>query len=458
MKRESSIKKWKSCTAAIVMVLALTVQAKELPEGTVISAANIDSIYEDTFEGHKIRDLLTERYEMWVRDYGLTLELGHSRKLEFDPAWREATKKSAGQATLDDATHHLEYSGAGAPFPMESITLDDPNCGWKLAYNYFLANPMTGNSWIADAEVFIFDKSRGVIDSFEAASGKMLWEARTRGPARLEGSPNDHARYLLVVTAPYDVAGLGVFTKQYNDGTLDDGWVYVKSLRRVRRTAGGKTWMDPQPKMDLLNDDNQGSLGYPGWFKNWECKEKRHILGSISMFDGNYLKKGLDQVRKVVNVDEAPHWNPINTKWEPREVYVLEVTPPDEHPYGKKTLYMDAEYPFFYTGEFYDKKGDFWRIWLTRYYPYWHGSCHGAPGYGNFNTLMIDFQQERATYISQYLNQLDCLDQKFFQETVLQRAASGSMRVELEELRKNYESRPVLPQYEAEAKAHLQQQ
>jgi len=448
---------WRLCAAAIVAPLALAVQAKELPEGTVISAANLDSIYEDTFEGHKIKDLLTERYEMWVRDFGLTIELEHSQELNVDPAWIEATRANAGQASLDPATNTLQNYTAGAPFPNESVDVGDPQCGWKLAYNYYQANPMTGNSWIATGEVFILDRQRGIIDNFLAHSGKMLWEGRTRGSARLAGSPNDHARYLLVITEPYDIAGLGVFTKQYNDGTLDDGWVYIKNLRRVRRTAGGKAWMDPQPKMDLLNDDNQGSLGFPGWFKNWECKGKRHILGVVSMHDGNYQDKGVASLRRVLNVDEPPHWNPIATKWQPREVFVLEATPPDEHPYGKKVLYMDAKYPFFYTGEFYDKKGDFWRIWLTRYYPYWRGGCEGQPGYGNFNTLAIDFQQERATYILQPFNQLDCMDEKFFQPTVLQKAASGAMQTELDRMRKAYEDRPLLPEHADRAKTFLGQ-
>lgn len=428
--------------------LAFSTQGEELPEGTVISKDNLDEIYEDTFEGHKIKDLLTERTEMWVREYGLTMELEPSQELAFDPKWSEATREHAGKASLN-SDNELEGYVAGAPFPMEDVDVNDSSCGWQLAYNNYMGNPVRGDDWIATGEVFIQDAEDGNIDNFLAHNGIMRWEGRVRGDRELPGRDNEHARFLLVLTEPYDIAGIGVFTRQYNDGTADDGYVYVRSLRRVRRTAGGKSWVDPQPKMDLLNDDSGGVSGYPGFYKNWDCVEKRHILAVVDAPDGNYLEKG--EIEDIVNVDEAPHWNPIDTKWQPREVFVVEGTPPEYHPYGKKVLYMDADYPFYYQGEFYDKKGDFWRIWQTRFYPFWRGDCNGQPGLGEMNTLAIDFQKERATYIHQYFNQHNCMDPRFMESSILQKAASGAMQAELDDMRADYEERPLLPQFKDRA-------
>ncbi|MCB1661480.1 MAG: DUF1329 domain-containing protein [Pseudomonadales bacterium] len=432
--------------------LTFGAQAKELPEGTVISKANLDNIYEDTFEGHKIKDLLTERTEMWVRDYGLTLELEHSNELEFDPKLAEATQANVGKTSLS-ADNKLEGYVAGVPFPNQDVSVEDQSCGWKLAYNNYMANPVRGDDWIATGEVFIQDKERGNIDRFLAHNGVMRWEGRVRGEQRLPGRDNEHLRFLLVLTEPYDIAGIGVFTRQYNDASADDGYVYVRSLRRVRRTAGGKSWVDPQPKMDLLNDDSGGVTGYPGFYKAWKCVEKRHILAVVNAPDGNYLKKG--KIDNIVNVDEAPHWNPIATKWQPREVFVIEGTPPDYHPYSKKVLYMDADYPFYYQGEFYDKKGDFWKIWQTRFYPYWRGDCNSAPGLGEMNSLAIDFQVERATYIHQYFNGHNCLSPQFMEPSILQKAASGAMQAELDDMTAAYKKRSLLPQHKARAEAWL---
>jgi hypothetical protein len=449
--RKSTLYAW---LGVCLTSLAFSTQAKELPEGTVISAANLDQISEDTFEGHKVKDLLTEKFAMWVRDYGLTMELEHSNELEFDPKWEEATRANAGKASLT-ADKKLQGHVAGAPFPNWDVSVDDPDCGWKLAYNQYMSNPVTTDDWIATGEVFIFDQKRGIIDNFLAHSGNMKWEGKTRGEPKLEGQPNEHARYLLVLTEPYDIAGIGVFTRQYSDGSLDDGYVYVRSLRRVRRTAGGKSWIDPQPKMDLLNDDNQGVLGYTGWYKDWQCKGKRHVLAVVNAPDGNYTKKG--EITEWVNVNEAPHWNPIGTKWQPREVFVIQATPPDYHPYGRKDLYMDAKYPFYYNGEFYDKKGDLWKLWLTRYNPYWRGNCDGTPGLANFNTLAIDMQKLRATFIHQYLNQHNCLDPRFMESTILQKAASGAMQAELDKMSAAYRQRPLLPQHKERAEKWLKE-
>ncbi len=410
---------------ALLASFSVLGSAKELPEGTVISAKNLDQIMEDTFEGIKIKDLLTDKFQMWVRDYALEMKLGHSHELQVDPAYIEATEKYKGQAKLN-ADHTVSNYTAGIPFT--DVSPDDPDCGWKLAWDHFYANPVMGNSWIALGDVKIYDAKKGEIDHFTAWSAKSIFEGRTRGPARI-GSDNDHARYLLVLTQPYDIAGIGVFTKQYNNGKLDDGWAYVKALRRVRRVAGGKSWMDPQPKMDLLNDDNQAVLGYPGWFKSWECKGKRHILAVTTAKDPNIPYTFKDAVKE----DEFPHWNPKGLIWEPREVYVVEGVPPDEHPYSKKVLYMDAKYPMYYHAELYDRKGQFWRLWRESYAPI--KTCDGAPGYGFTHTMAIDFQNQRATYIRIGLDKLNCLTPDFFNPDVLKKAASGALADEARSLK-----------------------
>jgi len=407
-------------TGAFLASVGVLGNAAELPEGTVISAANLDQIMDDTFEGHKIRDLIEGKYEMWIRDFALEMQLGHSAPLNIDPAYDEVTAKYKGQAVLNSDNTVSNYT-AGKPFT--DVDVNDSSCGWKLAWNHFYANPIMGNSWVAFGEVKIFDAKRGEIDRFAAASAKSIFEGRTRGEPRI-GSEDDHARYLLVLTEPYDIAGIGVFTKQYNNAQPDDGWAYVKALRRVRRVAGGKSWMDPQPKMDLLNDDNQAVLAYPGWYKGWECKGKRHILAVTTAYDPNVPYSYDDAVKS----DEFPHWNPKRLVWEPREVYIVEGITPDEHPYSKKVLYMDVNYPFYYHGELYDRKGDFWRLWRQSYSPI--TTCDGAPGYGFAHTMAIDFQNQRATFIRLTLDKLNCMGPDFFTPEVLQKAASGALEEE----------------------------
>ncbi len=42
-----------------------------------------------------------------------------------------------------------------------------------------------------------------------------------------------------------------------------------------------------------------------------------------------------------LDLSGPPYWNPI-TDWEPREVYAIKCTPPDEHPYCYKIVYFDT--------------------------------------------------------------------------------------------------------------------
>jgi hypothetical protein len=68
-----------------VLALSIGSHAAELPAGTVISAENIDKIKNDTFEGHTIASLLTEKMEWRIRNNGWKLPLAKSQKVKLDP-------------------------------------------------------------------------------------------------------------------------------------------------------------------------------------------------------------------------------------------------------------------------------------------------------------------------------------------------------------------------------------
>jgi len=410
-------------TAALILLagaFAGSAMAGEVAVGTVLSKDNLAALENDTFQGIKVGDLLTDSQKMWINDYNLKMKLGKTTELKLDPAYLAANKKYAGQAKFDAGTKTVSNYTAGIPF--QKIDVSDPDAGYKLAWNQYYANPVMGDNWIATGDVTIVDGDKGTIDRFEAISAKMLMEGRTTGGEARIGTEEDHARYLLTLSKPYDLAGLGVYTKQYSSGKLDDAWVYVKSIRRTRRVAGGKSWMDPQPKMDLLNDDNQAVNAYPLWYQGWKLLGKRWVMAVVTGPDPKVKHSYNDYVDQ-----SPPYWNQTNVTWEPREVYVVEAIPPAEHPYSKKILYMDAEYPFFYQSDLYDRKGSLWRLWRETYSP--TTSVDGQPGLTFFCTQAIDFQRNRATYIdiiSTNLNNPDFND-KAFSPDMLQAAGQGGL-------------------------------
>ncbi len=396
------------------------VMAKEVTPGTVLSKDNLAAMEKDTFQGIPIAKLLTDSQRLMIKDYNLKMKLGKTTEVKVDPSYLDATKKNAGQAKFDPAKKTVSNYKSGIPFP--TVDVKDPDAGYKLAWNNYYANPVMGDNWIAVGDVTIFDGKKGSIDRFEAISAKLAMDGRTNGGASQLGTAGDHARYLLVLSKPYDLAGLGIYTQQYSNGNMDDAWAYVKSIRRTRRVAGGKSWMDPQPKMDLLNDDNQAVNCYPLFYKGWKLVEKRWILAVVTGPNPNAkhnIKDYLDQ--------EPPYWNQTNVTWEPREVYVLEATMPPEHPYSKKVLYQDAKLPFYYQSDMYDRKGNLWRLWRQTYSPI--KAKNGKPGLGFFDTQAIDFQRNRATYIDIVRTQLNNpeFNDKAFNPEMLSQAGSGGL-------------------------------
>lgn len=403
----------------LMMPMAAQVSASEsVAAGTVLSKENIDELKDKTFDGHKISSLLSDKQEMMIRDYNLKMKLEPFAPVKLNPNWVAADKNYGGSAQLDSSTHMISNYKGGQPF--HNVSKDDPEAGWKIAWNQYYANPVIGDTWAADAEVFITETDNGVVDNFGASNARMRSKGRINGEP-IVGKPIDHSRYLLVLTKPYDVAGLGVFNKQYDSGKLDDGWVYIKSIRRTRRTAGGKSWMDPQPKMDLLNDDNQGTLGMPAWFKSWEVLERRWVMAVVDSINPN-KEHAIEDVLEM----SPPYWNPNpkTQQWSPREVWVVKTVMPDEHPYGHRILYIDVNFPTVYMTENYDKKGEFWRLWRQSYAQV---DQAGTPELTFLNTQTLDFQRKRATYIDISYMTNNVVSDDFFKPSALKKAAAGSL-------------------------------
>ncbi|MBL8477355.1 MAG: DUF1329 domain-containing protein, partial [Methyloversatilis sp.] len=71
-----------------------------------------------------------------------------------------------------------------------------------------------------------------------------------------------------------------------------------------------------------------------------------------------------------IGIEIPPHFNPApDIGWEPREVYVVEGIPPPEHPYSKKVVYMEVDFPRPYLGYAEDRKGEFWKMFIFQNRP-----------------------------------------------------------------------------------------
>jgi hypothetical protein len=208
------------------------------------------------------------------------------------------------------------------------------------------------------------------------------------------GDPQVLTKTMLVAVEPQDIKGTGTFTIRYdvNAAKLEDQFAYIKSARRIRRLTGN-AWMDPVGGFDFLNDDIYVYNARPSQYRENKLIGKRWILAGVDYkFTRNASKSGTLEEWPILDSSRpAPFWTQKVT-YSPREVWVVETTPPAEHPYSKKIVYVDTKVPAIYLGEAYDKKKELWRVieffygWKTgektgiKYFTPWAGQFMDIKG------------------------------------------------------------------------------
>ncbi len=349
------------------------VQAGELPAGFVITKDNYDKIKTETFEGKTVASMVPERLETMIRKFGLTIKLANSKKIEMDPKYVGATKDNVKNVKFDPATRTMSGWKAGMPFPPETIKLDDPTAGDKVIWNLRAAT-YGATMDLRDISFVFIGGASGVERVQRWQSRRYYMEGRLDGGPVSEGDGSIAQKTYLFATSPQDIRGLGTFSIRYNDATSakpDDTWAYLKSVRRTRRLSGG-AWMDPIGGTDQLYDDWDIWDAFPTKYRANKLIGKRWVLAVahsplVSVDNG---KRDTPAEFPSVGLTDAPYYFPAkHIEWEPREVYVVEGTPPPEHPYSKKVVYMEVNFPRPYLGEMYDQKGEFWKYMIFQNRP-----------------------------------------------------------------------------------------
>jgi len=382
----------KPALALALACCALPLTAAELPEGTIISAENIDKVKNDTFEGHSIGSMLTERMEWRIRNNGWSLPLAKSKEVPLDPRWVKASQANAGKTKINKENCQIDGWGSGQPFP--DVDAKDPQAAEKIMWNWHLGQ-LSGD--VANVPFFtqvLIDGAKGVHAEPVAEFTRYSMKGRLAGAA-IEGDGSERGRQLLYFKSPSDMKGLGTFTVMYDSIKVNDVWAYIPAVRRVRRLSGG-AWMDPIGSSDQLQDDLEIFNARPCWYPGYKMLGKRWVLAVANSKAPLWNKNGKEFADKYpVLENKAPFWNMNNDRFEPREVYVVEATTPSEHPYSKKVLYVDSKYPRIYYGEAYNRKGEFWKFMEFHSFP-----AKAEDGFLDVRTsggAIIDFQRNHAT-------------------------------------------------------------
>ena len=349
-----------TAVAVTATVGAMTAFAEEVTPGTVLSAANIDQLKPMTLDGHKIADLLTESRERLVRELGFEMTLTpKTKELKGSEEVIRLTEKHKGEASLDDQKRLINHT-TGLPFP--DISQDDPDAGYKLIYN-MLRTGWTGDTLDLNPMYFlVIDGKKGLQREQGWRFKRYLMTGRIQEPHTVD--PELVKYESLINLYPQDTRGIGILTVNYTDARLADVYAYIKSIRRVRRLSSG-AWADPVSATDILTDETFAANLDPTWYQNWELLEKRWILGASDSEIGPLNLDARDPAERfpAMMFDKAPHWN-FRDNYSPQEVWVLKGTPPASHLVSHRIMHIGTNpgAPLFWGNEFYDRKGELWRV------------------------------------------------------------------------------------------------
>jgi hypothetical protein len=308
--------------------------------------------------------------ELWPhRDFifyeGMRLEIGPPfRDYAPPPVYREATERHRGEARIGpDAS--LDGYVAGQPFPMDEIDCQgDPDAGAKVIWNFDYRWQGAGafghgyySYWDRGEELPLYYE--GTARQIGLAHRPEPQYAETGGD--LFRGERRKLAYGVEVLAPFDAKGITIINYRYKsaDGPVaqaknDDTWVYVPSLRRVRRISTAQR-TDAVSGTDFTFDDFNGFFGIPPQYE-WDCLGTQDVLATV-----NSRVKAYPYTR---DHGFGPYGLSFaDDRWELRHAFKIRFVPKNaDHPYSQKILYIDRNTAEILYAFAYDRKGDLWKV------------------------------------------------------------------------------------------------
>ena len=370
------------CVAAAVALAAPALAQEDVKpgaptfkEGDVISLDKIE----------QIKPFLPP--EFWDnRDFffyeGMQLEIGPSfADYSPPPVYNQATAKYSSNAKLGPESSLVGYR-AGQPFPMDKIDCKgDPQAGAKIAWNFVRRWEGMGGTpvdfyysyWDRGEELPLYYQgtSQGTALAFRPESQYDDSDGDVfRNEKRYEASGPS-------VDAPFDARGIMLLSYRYKASygpktttKFDDTWVYVPSLRRVRRISSAQR-TDAVSGTDFTFDDLFSFNGIVPQY-DWKCLGEMDILAPVR------------SKVKAYPYEKDHNFGPYglsfaDDRWELRKAIKFQFVPANsDHPYSRKDIYIDANSMEPLYSFAYDRKGELWKI-------LWHNHRWSQdPGYTEY--------------------------------------------------------------------------
>ncbi len=329
-----------------------------LEDGQIISFAQVD----------RLHPFLPP--ELWPhREYifyeGMRLEIGPAFR-DYSPAqaYQDATNAHRGKARIGP-DGDLENYVAGQPFPMDEIDCQsDPDAGTKIIWNFDYR--WQGAGLAAHAYYSYFDRGEE-LPLFYEGSARQVALAHRPEPQYAEAGgdvfrgESRKLAYGVDVLAPYDAKGISIINYRYKStdkpreqARNDDTWVYLPTLRRVRRISTAQR-TDAVSGTDFTFDDFSGFFGIPPQY-DWKCLGEIDVLAPV-----NSMVKAYPYTK---DHSFGPYGLSFaDDRWELRHAFKIQFVPKNpDHPYSKKILYIDKNTAEALYSFAYDRKDELWKI------------------------------------------------------------------------------------------------
>jgi len=382
--RHRRTKVWLALFVGVAAVTLATPARAEVQPGDVITKDNVD----------KAKDLISPGVE-WCVKHGMKMKIVPYKKVEWNKAFREATEKYGGQTKLAPDGRSLVGHVAGLPFP--TLDPNDPQIALKIMWNFEYKPYATD-----DEDLRNFDADTGPVTDgpmqverhFLLDHLRSLWYTGRIYVDPVPELPNpDGVRAkssLHPILEPFDLKGVGETGIRYlSPDRQDDTWLYLPSLRRVRRLSSAQR-SDALFGQDTDVDSYGGYAGQIAWFE-WKFLGEKEVLASFHAeeYPVKYCEGGGDFI--------------FCDTWEKRKVYVVEGTPKlPQYAYGKRLIFIDKESYLIAYSDIFDRSLHLWKVWVNQ----WSFKKRATSSYGieysdempfQPSITMVDMQLTHAT-------------------------------------------------------------
>jgi hypothetical protein len=344
-----------------------------------------DTIGPDNWQ--RIQGMVGENFLNRVKS-GHTIQIKAPKTYRHLKEYTDATEAHASKVRLGANGELIGYV-AGQPFP--KLDLKDPQIGQKLAWNFFWR--WLGDDYKTGGAVKGGKIIRSAIekDGAERRADLVSYFLFPRTRYNLDPKPAipgyEHIDYmqLRVDSYPRDAAGTTTLEIRYGDPKrADDLYIYIPSIRRIRRATTTQRCQTLAPSEFNLDDINS----FNGKITDFDYKflGEKKMLANLSQEDFPFKRKQGDYL-------------PLEEKWEVVDTYVLEVTPKDSgYCYPRKVLHLNKVTFDTHWTLIWDKRGAYWKEQFGMFTPV--KLADGREVWSVGDVTIVNVQNGRSTIVS----------------------------------------------------------